>query len=800
MNRPTPSALLLTQCLQRDFVGPLGPLDPLPNSLHIGAEESRRLLGPAPERGPLAQLMGWAEAAGDGLAVAHVRDWHDGHDPLQREHLDRFGNHCLANSEGAALVLDLDDAVDGARVCRIDALTLNDAVDSGLDAVIAPAIAAHGADALRVAVIGVWTEAKVTFLLYELATRWKVRNLATCSALTASSSRDRHFAALDQLRRVLGVRVFDSVGDLAAWLQPTARPLELPPELDSGRLEIEQDPDHPLKEPALDEPVLRALYPEAVRVRLRGIGGGFSGAQVFRVDGRDLSGHAIAPTVLKLGPRVDIAGERRAFEAIEGVLGNDAPSVRGLVEVGPRAGLKYAYAAMGGSGVRTMQSLWQDAAAPLDADRAGAIAEAVFGRILGRLTAARRYEPLDLLKEYTFDARYADKVRQTVDATLAEGRALGLSWRRDPRDDARLELGDGRSVACPSTFYRDGIALLARQARRERHWTSWVHGDLNYANILVDEPGNVWVIDFARARRTHASMDLHKAENDLLYLLTPIPDVATLHAATALTDALLQVDDLAAPLAEACPVEGDASLGRTWALLRQLRLQLARGLESERNPAHIDLPLLRYAVHTLSFSEPTVLQRCWALATAAQISERLLQRARRDSVLRADAVTSAVLDQGALSLTICPGRADRGRDLESDLDDLVQQGVQTLVTLISDEELDSVGVLALPERARSRGIEVLRLSMFDQGAPPTHDADILLAAIGERLDAGRHVCVHCMGGLGRTGAVAAAVLVDRGLDADAAIAEVRRVRSPRAIETAAQEAFVRQRAASMGRS
>ena len=84
--------------------------------------------------------------------------------------------------------------------------------------------------------------------------------------------------------------------------------------------------------------------------------------------------------------------------------------------------------------------------------------------------------------------------------------------------------------------------------------------------------------------------------------------------------------------------------------------------------------------------------------------------------------------------------------------------------------------------------------MFDQGTPPIEDADVLLAAIGARLDAGRHVCVHCMGGLGRTGAVAAAVLVDRGLDAEAAIAEVRRVRSPRAVETAVQEMFVRQRA------
>ena len=36
--------------------------------------------------------------------------------------------------------------------------------------------------------IGVWTEAKVSFLLYELKTRMRIDDLATCSALTASAS------------------------------------------------------------------------------------------------------------------------------------------------------------------------------------------------------------------------------------------------------------------------------------------------------------------------------------------------------------------------------------------------------------------------------------------------------------------------------------------------------------------------------------------------------------------------------------------------------------------------------------
>jgi hypothetical protein len=40
------ATVLITQCLQRDFVDPIGPHDPLPNLLHVGYSEAARLLGP----------------------------------------------------------------------------------------------------------------------------------------------------------------------------------------------------------------------------------------------------------------------------------------------------------------------------------------------------------------------------------------------------------------------------------------------------------------------------------------------------------------------------------------------------------------------------------------------------------------------------------------------------------------------------------------------------------------------------------------------------------------------------------
>ena len=55
---------------------------------------------------------------------------------------------------------------------------------------------------------------------------------------------------------------------------------------------------------------------------------------------------------------------------------------------------------------------------------------------------------------------------------------------------------------------------------------------------------------------------------------------------------------------------------------------------------------------------------------------------------------------------------------------------------------------------------------------------------------GRDVVVHCRGGLGRAGTIASRLLIEFGMNPEAAMREVRKVR-PGAIETSAQENYVR---------
>jgi protein-tyrosine phosphatase/nicotinamidase-related amidase/aminoglycoside phosphotransferase (APT) family kinase protein len=770
----TMATVLITQCLQRDFVDPIGPHDPLPNLLHVGYSEAARLLGPEPSAGPLAQLIDWARGlTPDVIDLIHIRDWHDPDDPSQREHLERFGAHCLQGSAGARLVLGMDERAMAATNERIvDSLTLNDFEGTDLAKQLARIRHAHGDEPLRVGVVGVWTEAKVSFLLYDLKTRLGIDELATCSALTASASRAQHFNALAQLGKLLGVDCFDSLAEFADWLRPGAElalphhPLGFEPRIGGA--------DAGAALTATDRAIVAHLFRDSTQVDLEPISGGYSGALVWRATSQDALGHRQAPAVVKLGPNRAIAQERVAFEQIEAVLGNNAPRVRGFVDVGERAGLKYAYAAMGHGRVRTLQAMF---AADTATRRIISVVRNAFEDVLGPLYAAARYERMPLLEHYQFSPQLGPAVRSAVTAVTA-----GSGQRM-------LDFPGGISLPNVCEFYEDFLAHH-RLPAQDYHYVAYVHGDLNAANILVDSHHNVWVIDFFHAAPGHVLKDLAKFENDLLYLLTPIENAAQLLEALAITRALRSVADLQAELPDRPGELRSPQFVRAWEVLQVVRRIGGRLCREDRHPLQLQVALLRYAVHTLSFPEASALQKQSALAAACSLAEQITRTVEAGLALRVGWIDPSLTGLGRLGITLCPGRRDRGRDLSTDLAQLRADGVTRLLCLLTDSELGWAGVPDLGPRAQAAGFTYRRLPVPDQGAPDVSDAIDLVRWCREGTEQGEAVVVTCMGGLGRSGTVAACFLVAAGMPTEAAIAAVRAARGPRALETITQEDFV----------
>src|SRR6266576_3860394 len=163
------------------------------------------------------------------------------------------------------------------------------------------------------------------------------------------------------------------------------------------------------------------------------------------------------------------------------------------------------------------------------------------------------------------------------------------------------------------------------------------------------------------------------------------------------------------------------------------------------------------------------------------------------------AVVTAGSEFGRVGITFCPGKYDRhamtggwDRDLTLDLDTIRDWGAAAVVTLLEPKELVLLRVERLGEEVLRRNMLWFHLPIVDVSIPDQRFEEKWDAA-GEELRSilrnGSDVLVHCRGGLGRAGTIAARLLVELGIEPATAIASVRAVR-PGAIETSDQERFV----------
>ena len=163
------------------------------------------------------------------------------------------------------------------------------------------------------------------------------------------------------------------------------------------------------------------------------------------------------------------------------------------------------------------------------------------------------------------------------------------------------------------------------------------------------------------------------------------------------------------------------------------------------------------------------------------------------------AVVTAGAGFGRVGITFCPGKYDRhamsgewDRDLALDLDTIRTWGATAVVTLLEPKELTLLRVERLGEEILRRNMLWFHLPIVDVSIPDDRfeqEWDVAGEELRSILRRGLDVLVHCRGGLGRAGTIAARLLVELGTEPAKAIANVRAVR-PGAIETRDQEEFV----------
>lgn len=137
-----------------------------------------------------------------------------------------------------------------------------------------------------------------------------------------------------------------------------------------------------------------------------------------------------------------------------------------------------------------------------------------------------------------------------------------------------------------------------------------------------------------------------------------------------------------------------------------------------------------------------------------------------------------LLDQGgSLIFTPCPGT--KGIDLQTSIDQLKQAGAKAVITLMPDEEMARFGVANLPLVCKERDLEWFHFPVEDDSAPAVgfqHAWSKNKQHIYSILDQNGTLVIHCKGGSGRTGLIAAIILLERGIAFEQTIAMVQSLR------------------------
>lgn len=176
-----------------------------------------------------------------------------------------------------------------------------------------------------------------------------------------------------------------------------------------------------------------------------------------------------------------------------------------------------------------------------------------------------------------------------------------------------------------SRMFRNPILAIAQRRLMRSTYLCVTHGDLNPRNILVDQTGHTWLIDFQHTGQSHILRDIAHLDSIIRFELLPA-ETATLAERFELEQALSSIDHFEElELLQTTFSSANPALAKAFAISIHLR-KLAHQLIN-RNP-HADLEeyhiaSLYLALNTIRFTSLSLLQREHALLSASVLAERL---------------------------------------------------------------------------------------------------------------------------------------------------------------------------------
>jgi Response regulator containing CheY-like receiver, AAA-type ATPase, and DNA-binding domains len=360
--------------------------------------------------------------------------------------------------------------------------------------------------------------------------------------------------------------------------------------------------------PELDDLLCRLFF-QAQSLRVRPMTPGRSGAGVLWVEPFNEEG-AGRRVIVKFGDQRKIDLEYRNFkEYVEPFIGGGrTTTVLGLRRTPRLGGIEYSLLGTTSEQLESFESFYRRASV------------AQISETLDRLffdTCANWYASPSRLKLHDLTADYEELFNLSLENL---GRTLfeNLKSVQGKRDLYFKALGDNRSFTNP-------ILALGDQHVRRSTYVCITHGDFNENNILVDENGETWLIDFLRTGRGHILRDVAQLDS-VVRLNLLASEEASLDERLKLEETLCKpekFDDL--QHLDVNLLTENAALAKAYSTVLNLRLLAAKLVA--RNP-HNEISeyyaaLTYYALNSIRFYSTPTVQREHALLSACLLVDRL---------------------------------------------------------------------------------------------------------------------------------------------------------------------------------
>lgn len=146
------------------------------------------------------------------------------------------------------------------------------------------------------------------------------------------------------------------------------------------------------------------------------------------------------------------------------------------------------------------------------------------------------------------------------------------------------------------------------------------------------------------------------------------------------------------------------------------------------------------------------------------------------------------IGSGFIAIMAYPGKE---QDAPSAIASLAHDGIRQVVSLLEPAEASALGLEGEAHMVAAESMRFVSFPIPDMGLPASvYDFAGLARDLYRQVGEGDNTLLHCRGGVGRSGLLAAAVLLHCGMDPHQACERVTRMRGLRVPETTEQGAWL----------